>query len=246
MQIDMDLCSFADMHLGEVVKQRREAIGLSQAELARRVGVTSQTISYLEIKGTRTKFLAEIADALGLDLENFKAVGAQLVLRGDDPPSVQPLEDHFDFSRAIIDVDVRVGLGAGGIPEIMTEDIADGDGAVRGYWNVPDYLLRAMRVPAQRIRVFEADGDSMRNEHGGGVLDGDIVFVDIGHRIPSPPGIYALHDGFGVILKRVEILPATDPIRVRVSSDNPKHEPRELCLDEINVIGRYLRRLTSS
>jgi hypothetical protein len=222
------------------INEEIERLRLTQKAVADGVGMSESSLSRLLAKIRRLQ-----ADELPRFKRFFESVSDPFHERIDIAP-IKHDDDEFQNAVAIIDVDVRIGLGAGGVPEIMTEDVADGDGAVRGYWKLPDYLLRAMRVPPQRIRVFEADGDSMRNERGGGVLDGDIVFVDIGHRIPSPPGIYALHDGFGVILKRLEIVPATDPLRVRVSSDNPKHEPRELCLDEINIIGRYLRRLTSS
>jgi hypothetical protein len=34
-------------------------------------------------------------------------------------------------------------------------------------------------------------------------------------------------------------------ITVRISSDNPRHITRELTLDEIQIIGRYIGRFTT-
>jgi transcriptional regulator with XRE-family HTH domain len=56
------------MTLGERLKQSREALGLSQAELARKAGMTQGSIGNLET-GTRksAKNILVIAQALGVD-----------------------------------------------------------------------------------------------------------------------------------------------------------------------------------
>jgi phage repressor protein C with HTH and peptisase S24 domain len=79
------------------------------------------------------------------------------------------------------------------------------------------------------------------------IEDGDVVFVDTRHRVPSPPGIYALADEFGgVVVKRLEVTsrPGDEMITVQISSDNPRHSTRELNLDEIQIVGRYIGRFT--
>lgn len=79
------------------------------------------------------------------------------------------------------------------------------------------------------------------------IEDGDVIFVDTRHRVPSPPGIYALADEFGgVVVKRLEVTsrPGDEMIRVQISSDNPRHSTRELTLDEIQIVGRYIGRFT--
>jgi phage repressor protein C with HTH and peptisase S24 domain len=37
--------------------------------------------------------------------------------------------------------------------------------------------------------------------------DGDIVLVDLGRRTTTPPGIFVLHDGMGLVAKRLEHVP---------------------------------------
>jgi phage repressor protein C with HTH and peptisase S24 domain len=79
------------------------------------------------------------------------------------------------------------------------------------------------------------------------IVGGDVVFADTRHRVPSPPGIYVLADQFGgVVVKRLEVIsrPSEDPVQVRIISDNPRHSPQELTLDEINIIGKYVGRFT--
>lgn len=75
---------------------------------------------------------------------------------------------------------------------------------------------------------------------------GDRVMVDNGDRIPSPGGVFAVWDGFGVVTKRLEVVPNSDPPTLRISSDNPLHREYERTADEVNIIGRvvwFARRL---
>ena len=151
---------------------------------------------------------------------------------------------------AILQVDVSLGMGGGGITHVTDLMSPNGQSyaaeGIKGFWQLPpDVVASLFRVPVNRIRCFEAHGDSMTPT----VANGDYVFVDIGHRVPSPPGVYALADALGgVILKRVEISTkrGVDPVRVRLISDNPHHTPEDSTLDEITITGRYLGRLTTS
>ncbi len=72
--------------------------------------------------------------------------------------------------------------------------------------------------------------------------DGDIVLVDTGRRAPSPPGIFVLHDGegndSGLVAKRLEHIPNSDPPRVKIVSDNDRYAPYERLIEEMNIVGR--------
>ena len=70
------------------------------------------------------------------------------------------------------------------------------------------------------------------------LLDGDTVLVDMGRTAPNPPGIFVLHDGMGLVAKRLEHIPNSDPSAVRVISDNGLYTPYERTAEEINIIGR--------
>jgi phage repressor protein C with HTH and peptisase S24 domain len=50
----------------------------------------------------------------------------------------------------------------------------------------------------------------------------------------GPPGV----DGMGLVVKRLEHVPMSDPPRVRIISDNPHYTPYECTADEINIVGR--------
>lgn len=263
--------------LGQRVKDRRKALKLSQGELARRVEMKQQSIVSIEAGDVaRPKKLLELARALKTsEVWLLRGEGPEEVY--GDLRYVEPEDEAAstalstaprmaesrvdDASRrdvgdvpadAILEADLRVGLGGGGVSIVTAMPGEDGNTyaaeGVRDWFRLPEHVVSGMfRAPAKRIRCFEAVGDSMHPT----VLDGDMVFVDVGHRVPSPPGIYALADVLGgVVLKRLEISSGRardehDPIEVRIISDNPKHSPEVKTLDEIAIVGRYLGRLTT-
>ena len=68
--------------------------------------------------------------------------------------------------------------------------------------------------------------------------DGDIVLVNLGRRTTTPPGIFVLHEGLGLVAKRPEHIPNSEPPRVRIISDNPLYNRYEGSGEEVNLIGR--------
>ena len=73
---------------------------------------------------------------------------------------------------------------------------------------------------------------------------GDRVLVDTSKNKPSPPGVYAVWDGAGVVLKRVEPIHHGDMSRVRLISENPKHATYEVTLEEARIIGRVVCKIS--
>lgn len=154
-------------------------------------------------------------------------------------PSPQPI--------GIPEIDIRAGMGGGGLAllDYRTDDnggTTEVD-AVRGRWDLPvDYLTRELHVIPSGVRIIEVQGDSMYPT----LQPGDRVMVDTNDRTPSPPGIFALWDGLGTVVKRVEFIPNTDPLRFVISSDNPAQQKYERTAEELNIIGRivwYGRRM---
>ena len=46
----------------------------------------------------------------------------------------------------------------------------------------------------------------------------DTVMPDCSQTSPSPPGIFILDDGVGLVTRRIEIIPSTTPQMLRISS----------------------------
>ncbi|MEO9875517.1 MAG: S24 family peptidase [Anderseniella sp.] len=146
----------------------------------------------------------------------------------------------------IPEIDVHAGAGGGGFTALESHS-ANGmtfsREVVRDHWRLPDWLLYSLNAKSGNLAAFPVQGDSMSPT----LLDGDVVFVDTRVRQPSPPGLFVLADEFGgVIVKRLEVSsgPGDEDIMVRVGSDNPHHMTKELRLDEISIVGRYVGRFT--
>lgn len=62
-----------NMNIGEKIKRRREELGITQRELAIRVGITEATLSRYEngIRIPNAQILAKLAEALQTDLNYF-------------------------------------------------------------------------------------------------------------------------------------------------------------------------------
>lgn len=85
--------------LAHEMKTRREDLGLAQAELAERVGVTQQTISRWENGEVAPppKRLAAVAEVLNLKLERLLSVAGYLPWV-EPEPSIRPLMARLDLT----------------------------------------------------------------------------------------------------------------------------------------------------
>jgi len=230
------------------IKELREAAGLSQEALGFQIGSDKATISRLENgsrKLTQERMVA-IAQALGC------SPGDLIATRGLELPVKHARQAHTApppviAPTGIAEIDVRAGMGFGG--EALAEYRPDGNGgaalgdAVLGEWRMPnDYLRVELRAAPNDLRIIEVEGDSMMPT----LQTGDRVMVNLRARIPSPPGIFAIWDGLGVVCKRVEHIQGSDPPRLRIISDNDRHEAYERTIEEAHIIGRvvwFARRL---
>jgi phage repressor protein C with HTH and peptisase S24 domain len=152
------------------------------------------------------------------------------------------LEHNFSLPRAVRRK-VSVPMTADQFVEIPEIDIraAAGGGAfnedeppILGKWQFPRQLLeRDLRVRQSDIHLMEVRGDSMLPT----LSDGDRILVDRSQKAPSPPGIFVLHDGAGLVVKRVELV-AGERTRIRLNSDNSLYTPYDCHVDEVHMVGR--------
>lgn len=71
---------------------------------------------------------------------------------------------------------------------------------------------------------------------------GTRVVVDTSDKVPTPPGVFVVWDGLGLVAKRIEHIPFSEPPRIKLSSDNPKYSPYEVTLEEAHIQGRVMGR----
>lgn len=239
--------------MGDRLKAAREAAGYSSAaKAAEALGIPAST--YRSHENGQNEFGAEDAMRYGrkfktspgwlLTADGEKELDAEV---GDSATgmTVGSVTGLKNIPKGEIpEIDLVAGLGGGGLvaSEISShKGISFSADVVRTSWRVPDWILQRLNAQAHHIACFPSQGDSMWPT----IEDGDVVFVDTRHRVPSPPAIYALADQWGgIVVKRLEIVsgPKEELVRVRVSSDNDKYLPQEVTLDEIFIVGRYVGR----
>ncbi len=255
------------------VDSREPAERLKEARIA--AGFVSARAAAAALRVKPSTYAAHENGTRGLDLPTAIRYGKRFkknafwLLYGTETPQTIPTEifdqpDEIDPDETptigsetgrrgippngIAEIDVTGGLGAGGLT-IVNSGVPGRAGmtfsaeSVRDYWVFPAWLLARFDIRPDNATAFPVQGDSMEPT----LRNGDVIFVDTRHRVPSPPGIYALSDEFGgVVVKRLEVIskPRDEEVIVRIMSDNPRHETRELPLSDIYIIGRYLGRFT--
>lgn len=70
--------------------------------------------------------------------------------------------------------------------------------------------------------------------------EGDTVMVDFAQTRPSPPGIFIIDDGVGLVAKRLDPIPNTNPQMLRLTSENSAYTNYHRRLDEVNIVGRVV------
>lgn len=112
---------------------------------------------------------------------------------------------------AINEIDARAGMGGGGTTD-GHEVVHDGifsDPIKNEQWRIPARFIRdEIRSTPSALVIIETQGDSMSPTLNAG----DRVFIDTGHRIPSPDGVYALRDQWGfIVVKRLQVVKQGEP-----------------------------------
>ena len=109
-------------------------------------------------------------------------------------------------------------------------------------WRMPaEFVKSHTSSPFERLKVVAVTGDSNIPDF----MPGERVLVDTDDRKPSPPGVFVLWDGVGLVMKRIEVIPNSNPVRVRLIPRNPIYETYERPLADIvinaRVIGKWAR-----
>lgn len=137
------------------------------------------------------------------------------------------------------DVRPQAGHGADGDHSELVQNGGQFPGhPVVANWVIPTDYLRAYAPDPSAVRIVRVAGDSMEPEYPAG----ERVAVDTSHTIPSPPGVYVVFDGFGLVLKRIEVVLGSSPPVVRLMSINPAYSTYERPLADVRIQGRVIGR----
>lgn len=214
------------MTVGERIEQRLTRLSMSQAELARRVGVSQPTINAL-VNGNNSgsKHLHRIAAEL-------ETSPAWLAGETDDdspvavaPSAIEALTDKLDL-EILPELELGYSMGGGSVFN---------DYEQRGI--VPfsrNWLRSIMRGAFADLFVARGEGDSMQPT----LLDGDLVLIDTAQKdIRQQDRIWAVSYGELGMIKRVRRMPDGS---YRLLSDNPAVPPVECNDGEMHVVGRVI------
>lgn len=208
----------------ERLRARIRQLGMSVADVARAAGV-NRSFVYDILRGRsqvpNLEKLTGIAQVVKVDLEWLLSGKGRV--EGDDPIT----EDYKNDFVAIQYASARPSMGGGAIVE-------DEHGVGRDFHFRRSWIRDRLKAAPSMMRVMGVEGDSMTPTLQGG----DVVLVDMNQRRPVPPGIFVLHDGMGLVAKRLEYIPMSDPPRLRIISDNQQYSPYECTAEEVNIIGR--------
>lgn len=150
----------------------------------------------------------------------------------------------------IPEIETRAGAGGGGVHLSVADDatLHIGADAIKAWWEIPDSYLSELKVRRPTARVIEVTGDSMYDPAypgaPGSIFPGDRLIIDTNDRRPSPPGPFAVWDGVGVVVKMVEVIPGTEPVRIRMISRNPRYSAYDATEDEAFIIGRVRAKIS--
>jgi phage repressor protein C with HTH and peptisase S24 domain len=210
--------------MADRLRARCRQLGLNTVKVGELAGV-NRTFVYDIMRGRsespNLEKLQRIADVLKVE-RNWLLHGLGEV-EGESPIIENP-----DLAFVAVPyVNVRASMGGG-----QSIDAEPDYG--RPYHFQKSWIKNDLKSDPANLRIMHVVGDSMMPT----LQDRDIVLVDTSRRSPTPPGIFVLHDGMGLVAKRLEHIPNSDPPRVRIISDNPHYSPYEGVADEINIIGR--------
>lgn len=182
---------------------------------------------------TLLKLARVVPESAGIEAPDFMNMPMQ-----DEIPEMVDKESFR--TGAVAEIDVVGGMGGGGIALAVNYTDANGNtyqsDDIKAFWDLPSIYLTELRVSADNARIIEVQGDSMEPT----LRPGDRVMINVADKRPSPPGVFAVWDGFGIVVKRLEPIPNSDPPTLRLISDNDRHSTYERSFDEVCIVGRVV------
>ena len=188
---------------------------LSTAELARRSEVKPSFITDIMCgKSTNPSGikLARVSHALGVSIATLIGMQEQ------EPPAGSTEGDY----SAIDCISARTQASDRLPPE--------------PYYFRRSWIEQKLGAAPENLRIYHVEGDAMAPTF----YNGDMVMIDIARRVPSPPGIFLLHDSMGLSLRRLEPLPHSDTGSIEVMCDNPRYTHFTAPLANLNITGRVI------
>jgi phage repressor protein C with HTH and peptisase S24 domain len=210
---------------GVRLAERLQAADLSQSELARRVGISQQTVHKLVTGQSRgSTHIATIARELGTSPAYLTGVTDNPAEGAPPVPTEREIAKHLDLVP-IASVDQAYGMGA---------TFAD-DGAEVEVLHFPKTWIEQLTHSAPASLTWaRGKGDSMAPT----INDNDMVLIDRSERrVEDQDLIWCFTIGDMAMIKRLRVRGD----KVTIMSDNKDVANDTAHPDEINIIGRITR-----
>lgn len=217
------------MGMGDRIRERLTALGISGAELARRVGLKQPTISALISGKSRS------SAHLHLIARELETTPEYLTGETDDPSSSAVRERQLGYRAPDPEL--------GDLVEVAVSDVAYGMGGA--YVDDASAQTTVERFPRAFIRQFTKGpfaqlyfasgiGDSMTPT----IHHSDLLLIDRSQeQLRLSDQLWAVHAGTIGMIKRVRVLPDGSILLV---SDNPDVSDYPVAHDELHIIGRVV------
>ena len=205
-----------------------KALNLNATSAAKKAGLGQDAIRDI----VRGKSLNPANDTLRRIAKVLGCTVADLTGERTSRPERRPVADTIEIAE--LEVYAAAGMGMDGDGTIMESQEAV---AIVGTHTMPTASFReAYGISSSRIRILAVKGNSMEPK----LWPGQRVMVDIEDKTPSPPGIFVVWDGLALVLKYVEVVANSEPLRVRISSANSAFQAYERNIGEAYINGRVV------
>lgn len=247
MPITEEMYAIFVKDFGHRIKCQRESIGLTQVDLAQKIGTSKTTIQNYEA-GNIPKGLALFK------LSRILKCSIDYLLIGEESPFIQkemapeipsgvnnqelieysedkkywPGNDTCFSGACLEDFDlipmVETKLSAGGGAFVISE-------AVEGYYAFKKAWVRSVASSSKGLVLMRVDGNSMSPT----IQDGDTVMIDTARKGIKEGHLYAIRLDSTVMVKRLAFRPAG---KIVVISDNrAEYDFYEVNQTELHVLG---------
>ena len=210
--------------MADRLRARARQLGLNARQVADLAGI-NRSFVYDIMRGRsenpNLEKLSTVADVIKVE-RNWLLHGLGDV-EGESPIVENPDEAFV----SVLSVKVTASMGGGAF---VDESIENG----KPYHFQRAWIKEGLKASPRDLRIMHVEGDSMEPT----LQDGDVVLVDMSRKAPTPPGLFILFDGMGLVAKRLEHVLSSEPPAVRIVSDNILYNAYERTADEISIVGR--------
>lgn len=211
---------------GQRLKEARKHGGLTQVQLAKKVGIGQSTIAELERSGNGSSHVAAIASVCRVS-PLWLASGAGSMLDGTEKQAID-LDNNPDYP-AVRRVRFKLSAGASGFGIDYQDD--EGNPLVfRRQW----YEANGFE-PKKLFATTVANGSMEPGLH-----DGDTVIVNTAQTEPKDGFVFAVNYEGEMVVKRL----VRDGGQWWLASDNPDKNryPRKVCHEGVSLIGEIVHK----